>query len=71
MNDDIIKSGEEIVNEFFEQVLKDESLDCATREALSELFKAGNFSKVAIEKRLESIREKAAKQDGETKKDKA
>lgn len=69
MTDEIIKSGEEIVNEFFEQVLKDERLDRATREALSELFKTGNFSKVAIEKRLESIREAAVKEDGEPKKD--
>ena len=69
MTDEIIKSGEEIVNEFFEQVLKDESLDRATREVLSELFKTGNFSKVTIEKRLESIREAAVKEDGEPKKD--
>jgi len=69
LTDEIIKSGEEIVNEFFEQILRDESLDRATREALSELFKAGNFSKVAIEKKLESIREAAVKEDGEPKKD--
>ena len=69
MTDEIIKSGEEIVNDFFEQVLKDESLDRATREALSELFKTDNFSKVAIEKKLESIREAALKEDGEPKKD--
>ena len=69
MTAEIIKSGEEIVNEFFEQVLKDESLDRVTREALSELFKAGNFSKVAIEKKLESVREAALKEDGEPKKD--
>jgi DNA-binding phage protein len=69
MTDEIIKSGEEIVNEFFEQVLKDENLDRTTREALSELFKTGNFSKVAIEKRLESIREAAVKEDGESEKD--
>jgi hypothetical protein len=69
LTDEIIKSGEEIVNEFFEQVLRDESLDRATREALSELFKAGNFSKVALEKKLESIREAAIKEDGEPKKD--
>lgn len=68
MTDEIIKSGEEIVNEFFEQVLEDERLDRATREALSELFKTGNFSKVAIEKRLESIREAAVKEDGDPKK---
>ena len=68
MTDEIIKSGDEIVNEFFEQILKDESLDRATREALSELFKTGNFSKVAIEKRLESIREAAIKEDGDPKK---
>ena len=69
MTDEIIRSGEEIVNDFFEQVLKDESLDRATREALSELFKTDNFSKVAIEKKLESIREAALKEDGEPKKD--
>ena len=45
------------------------SLDRVTREALSELFKAGNFSKVAIEKKLESVREAALKEDGEPKKD--
>jgi hypothetical protein len=69
LNDEIIKSGDEIVNEFFEQILKDESLDRATTEALSELFKMGKFSKVAIEKRLESIREAAVKEDGEPEKD--
>jgi len=69
LTDEIIKSGEEIVNEFFEQILKDKSLDRATREALSELFKTGNFSKVAIEKKLESVREAALKEDGEPKKD--
>ena len=68
MTEEIIKSGEEIVNEFFEQVLKNEKLDRATREALSELFKTGNFSKGAIEKRLESIRETAVKEDGDPKK---
>jgi hypothetical protein len=69
LTDEIIKSGEEIVNEFFEQIIKDESLDRATREALSELFKADNFSKPAIEKKLDSIREAAVKEDGEPKKD--
>ena len=69
MTDEIIKSGEEIVNEFFKQILKDESLDRTTREALSELFKTGNFSKVATEKRLESIREAAVKENGEPNKD--
>jgi hypothetical protein len=67
--DEIIKSGDEIVNEFFEQILNDENLDRATREALSDLFKEGNFSKVAIERRLESIREAAVKENGEPKKD--
>jgi len=69
LTDEIIRSGEEIVNEFFEQVVKDESLDRVTREALFELFKAGNFSRVAIEKKLESIREEAVKIDGEPEKD--
>ena len=69
MTDEIIKSGEEIVNEFFDQILRDESLDRATREALYELFKAGNLSKVAIEKKLESVRDVAVKEDGEPKKD--
>jgi len=69
LSDEIIKSGEEIVNEFFQQVLKDEGLDRATREALSELFKAGNFSKAAIEKKLDCIREAAVKEDDKPKKD--
>ena len=68
MTDEIIKSGEEIVNEFFEQVLKDESFDRATREALSEVFMTDNFSKAAIEKRLESITEAGVKEDGKPKK---
>jgi hypothetical protein len=66
---EIIKSGEEIVNEFFEEVLKDESLDQPTREALVGLFKADNFTKGAIEKKLESIREIAIKEDDTPKKD--
>jgi hypothetical protein len=69
LSDEIIKSGEEIVNEFFQQVIRDESLDLATREALADLFKAGNFSKAAIEKKLDSIREAAVKEDDEPKKD--
>ena len=69
MSDEIIKSGEEIVNEFFEEVVKDETLDRATREALAELFIAGNFSKGAIEKKLDSIRETAVKEDDKPKKD--
>lgn len=69
MTDEIIKSGEEIVNEFFEEVFKDESLDKATREALFELFKADDFTKGAIEKKLESIREAAVKEDGKIAKD--
>ena len=69
MTDEIIKSSEEIVKEFFEEVFKDESLDKATREALFELFQAGNLSKVAIEKKLESIREAAVKEDDNPKKD--
>lgn len=69
MSDEIIKSGEEIVNEFFEQVLKDEKLDRTTREALYELFKADNFGKTGIEKKLDSIRETAIKEDDKPKKD--
>lgn len=69
MSDEIIKSGEEIVKEFFEKVFKDESLDKATREALVELFKADNFTKGAIEKKLDSIREAVQEKDDKHKKD--
>ena len=69
MSGEIIKSGEELVKEFFEEVFKDESLDKATREALVELFKADNFSKGAIDKKFESIRELAVKEDGTPKED--
>jgi hypothetical protein len=69
LSGEIIKSGEEIVKEFFEEVFKDESLDKAAREALVELFKADNFSKGAIEKKLECIRELAVKEDGTSKED--
>ncbi len=69
MTDEIIKSGDEIVKEFFEEVFKDESLDKATREALVELFKADNFTRGAIEKKLESIRELVLKEDDTPKKD--
>jgi hypothetical protein len=69
MSDGIIKSGEEIVNEFFEQVLNDETLDRPTRQALVGLFKADSFSKAAIEKKLESVREVTIKEDDKPKKD--
>ena len=69
MSGEIIKSGEEIVNEFFEEILKDESLDQATREALVGLYKANNFTKGAIDKKLESIREIAIKKYDTPKKD--
>lgn len=69
MSGEIIKSGEEIVKEFFQEVSKDETLDRATREALFELFNAGNFGKGAIDKMLDSIREAALKEDDKSKKD--
>lgn len=69
MSDEIIKSGEEIVKRFFEEIFEDESLDKATREALSELFKVDNFTKGAIEKKLDSIREAVQKEDDKHKKD--
>jgi hypothetical protein len=69
LSDEIIKSGEEIVKRFFEEIFEDESLDKATREALSELFKVDNFTKGAIEKKLDSIREAVQKEDDKHKKD--
>jgi DNA polymerase III delta prime subunit len=55
----IIKSGDEIVKEFFEQIRKDESLDSDTKQALLELQKEGNFKRPRIKKKLDFIRESA------------
>jgi len=57
LSDTIIKSGEEIVKEFFEQVGKDESLDSDTKKALLELQEEGNFKRPRIKKKLDSLRE--------------
>lgn len=70
LNATIIKSGEEIVKEFFEKVKKDSGLDQETREALFELFQEGNLKKASIKKKLDSIRNVAlGEEDDEIKED--
>ena len=70
MSANSIRSGEEIVKEFFEKVKKDSSLDKNTREAIFELFKKGNLKKASIKKELDSIRSAAlGEEDDETKQD--
>jgi hypothetical protein len=59
VNGNNIKSGEEIVKEFFKKVKKDSNLDKDTREALFELFQQGNLKKASINKKLDSIRNAA------------
>lgn len=54
-----IKSGEEIVHEFFEKVKDDNALDEKTRDALYNLYKKGSFTRTQIKKALEKVREEA------------
>ena len=54
-----IASGEEVVNEFFQEVKKDKKLDKATKEALLELYEEGKFKKTHIKKKLDDIRQAA------------
>ena len=57
MSEKIIASGEEVVNEFFNQVKKDTALDKATKEVLLKLYEAGNFKRTHIKKTLDAIRQ--------------
>ena len=54
-----IKSGEEIVHEFFEKVKDDNALDEKTRDALCNLYEKGSFTRTQIKKALHKIREEA------------
>ena len=70
MNSTNIKSGEEIVKEFFGKVKKDSNLDKETREALFELFQEGNLRRASIKRKLDSIRSAAlGEEDEEVKED--
>jgi len=57
LSEKIIASGEEVVNEFFNQVKKDTALDKATKEVLLKLYGEGNFKRAHIKKTLDAIRQ--------------
>ncbi len=70
LNSTNIKSGEEIVKEFFGKVKEDSDLDKETREALFELFQEGNLRKASIKRKLDSMRNAAlGEEDEEVKED--
>jgi len=70
LNKKTIKSGDEIVNEFFKQVMKDKTLDQETTKALLELYTDGKFKRPQIKKKLDAIRESILEEeDDQIKKD--
>ena len=56
MNNEI-KSGKEILTEFFSGLEKDESLDSDTVAAITELFKDGKLSDKSVANALRELRE--------------
>lgn len=56
MNNEI-KSGKEILTEFFSGLEKDESLDSDTVAAITELFKDGKLSDKSVANALSELRE--------------
>jgi hypothetical protein len=59
LTDKTIKSGDEIVHEFFEKVKDDNELDEKTRKALCNLHEQGKFTRTQIKNVLHKIREEA------------
>jgi hypothetical protein len=57
-----IKTGEEIVEEFFEGVKENEDYDKGTREALYRLFQANIFTRTKVTRALATERQKAIKE---------
>jgi len=56
MSRQIISSGEEVVNEFFNEVYQDDTLDKKIRELLYQLYKKGKLNTKQIRKKLEEQR---------------
>ena len=62
MTETSIKTGEEIVEEFFEGLKENEDYDKGTREALYTLFQANTFTRTKITRALATERQKAIKE---------
>ena len=62
MTEPSIKTGEEIVEEFFEGVKENEDYDKGTREALYRLFQANIFTRTKVTRALATERQKAIKE---------
>lgn len=62
MTETSIKTGEEIVEEFFEGLKENEDYDKGTREALYRLFQANTFTRTKITRALATERQKAIKE---------
>ena len=56
MSEPIITSGEEVVDEFLNEVNQDDTLDKNTRELLYQLYKKGKLNTKQIRKELEEQR---------------
>lgn len=59
-----IKSGKEILDEFFEDIKTDEELDQDTTEAIINLYETGKLTDRNLTNALTELREK--KEDGKT-----
>ena len=52
-----IKSGKEILDEFFEEIKKDEKLDPDTSSAITELYEDGKLTDKNLTNALSALRE--------------
>lgn len=57
---DEIKSGQEIITEFFAELENENQLDSGTVDAILELYKDGKFSATNISNALSSLRQEQA-----------
>lgn len=62
MTETSIKTGEEIVEDFFEGLKENEDYDKGTRVALYRLLQANSFTRIKITRALETERRKAIKE---------
>ena len=57
--DDKIKTGKDVIDEFFSEILNIEGIDIATTEKLIELYSEGRFTDSNITNTLDELRKNA------------
>lgn len=59
--DNNVRSGKEILDEFFSDISKIDNVDAEIAESLSGLFKLGKLTDVNVKNELQKLREKDVK----------